>query len=359
MMKKIIILLLSITSSFLIGGCDDTPPILTNSNLDKHINTLECLDTYVIEFETEKFDNGNLNTAANFIYVDNKNDSFVISVLDKENPGIIENTDLVFEYDGDKLYNYMYDDLWIKHEINKHIVNVIGFEETVFDFLMNLTEETIDDNVIYKAIVTMEDIKDSGYTAFGGNVAEKYYNVEIPIIATYSIVEERFISFEFDFINVLKAMDADQGLTTSEEDYWKVKFEYTCIDDDFDLVIEDYVMDDFIDDFSQETITDIVELYSYELIKGCVDYSTDHDLIKIEFETNGLYQLSLQAFDGVHDLVISILDNNHNIVRTFNLNNDDDHTSYWNYAEGTYYLIVSGDLVEATAANYSLIFLSN
>ncbi|AIO18599.1 hypothetical protein KQ51_00719 [Candidatus Izimaplasma bacterium HR1] len=357
-MKKITILFLSVISAILLGGCENNPPIIGDSNLESHFNTIGALDTYTIKFEVDKNIQGSSTTNTNFIYVDNVNDTFAVSVYDKEDYSVLT-TDLVFEYEDGKLYNYIYNDVWIKHEIDSKLLNFVEFENTVFEYFKNATTENIDGKIIYSADISINNIKDSGYTALGGNTSKEYYDIDIPITITFCTTEERFVKFELDFKPVMEAMNVDQGIETLEDDYWKVSFEYTKIDESFEIVISDYIFDDFIDDFDEEAFIGMTELYSFELIKGCVDYNEDKDLLKVEFEDSGLYQLSLRSYEEVDDLVVTILDSNHNIFRTFILNSKDSVTSYWNYTRGTYYVLVSGNLSDCSSADYSLLFMSN
>ena len=357
-MKKTAILLLVIVSSLLLVGCDNEQPILIDTNLETHINTMDALNTYVIKFYTDKELNNIKSVSSNYVYIDSANETFVVSTMDKECYDILH-TDLVFQYDEDGLFNFIYNDGWIKHEIDSTFINIINFESVVFDHFKDPTIEDTDTETVYTAHLSLEDIKDSGYTAFGGSVPEKYFNIEIPLSIAFNKTEERFTTFEFDFKPILEAMNLDEGLETQDEDIWNVTFEYTKLNEEFNLEITEYVVDDYIGDFDHEVFSIIKEMYSYDLIDGCVNYTDDSDLIKIRFEESGLYQLSLRAFNQTSDLVVKVLDKNHEIIRTFTLNSKDTATSYWNYTKGTYYVLVSGVLKDDTAADYSLIFMGN
>ena len=357
-MKKITILLLSLISTVMLGGCENNPGAVMDANLKSHLDTLDDLDTYTIGFTSEKSINNEETALSKFIYVDNVNDTFAVSVYDKEEYSIV-NTDLVFEHKGDKLYNYVYNNGWIKHEIDSSFMNIVDFESAVFEYFKNATTKEIGDNVIYTAHMSLNKIKDSGYTIFGNQISEEYYYLDIPLTITYNKTEERFTNFDFDFAPIVEAMNVSEGRTTQESDYWNISFEFTKLNESFEVVISEYVVDDFINDFEGETFTGITELNSFDLITGCVDYHEDQDLLKVNFEDSGLYQLSLRSFEEVDDIVVTILDSEHNIFRTFILNSEDSATSYWNYTKGTYYVLVSGNLTECTSADYSLLFMSN
>lgn len=358
MKQKTMVFLLSIISSFLIGGCDNTSAFV-DPNLEKHKYTIENLDTYIIELDAKKYNNNVTDSTSNYLYVDNIHHSFMFSSEDKDDASIINPSDIVFEYEGRKLFSFIYDDVWFKHQIDEELISIIDFEEIVLESLENLTKTTVEDKVIYKAVIALEDLVSSGYATLAGSVPEKYYNVTVPVTAVYSQELERFTTFDFDFKPVLEAMNKDLGYFTSNDDYWNVSFEYVRINEEYEIGINDYVLDDYIDYFEAFSIDGIKHLYSFDLINGCVNYSNDRDLMKVEFVDSGLYQLALWAFDGTTDLVVTILDIHQNEIMTFNLNNEDSLTNYWNFAKGSYYILVSSSLSDLSSAHYSLIFMSN
>lgn len=358
-MKKITIMLLTVVSGFVLGGCELTQPNLIDSNLQSHIETMSILDSYVIKYSSDLLNGNEHKINESYVYVDNNNETFVVSSEDKEDANLIDIEDLVFQFERKKLYNYLFDDVWIKHEVDVSFFNIISFEKVTMKYIQDMKYQFTDEEVNYVAYLSLEDVKDSGYSVFGSNIPEEYFNVKVPLTVTFNKVEQRFTSFEFDFKPVLIQMNNDKGYTTDKEDSWIVKFEYERLNEYFDLVIDDYIIDDYVDDFEQKTLSGITELFSYDLIKGCVNYDHDYDLIKVEFVKSGIYQLSLRNFNDVGDIVVTIMDINHKVITTFNLNNHDPLTSFWNYAKGTYYVLITGNLVDSNPLDYSLIFMSN
>lgn len=358
-MKKMIIMFLTVVSGLLIGGCDSNQPSLIDSNLQSHLDSMGAMDTYVIKFTSDKMDSFEQSSNINYVYVDNVNETFVLSPENKDDENFINKTDLVFQYENNKLFNIMFDDVWIKHEISSTYFNVKNFETEVMKYLHDISYDINEEEITYVAYLSLNDVKDSGFQAFGDSIPEMYFNVDVPLTIKYSKTEERFISFELDFTPVMIEMDQDLGLSTSGDDSWIIKFEYERLDKEYNLIVDEYVIDDFVDGFYGDMINGIKELYSYDLIKGSVNYNNDQDLIRVEFTKSGIYQLSLRNFNEVLDLNVTILDVNHKIITTFVMNSDNSMTSFWNYAKGTYYVLVSGDLIDNISTDYRLIFMSN
>jgi len=267
----------------------------------------------------------------------------------------VEQGDVVFQLNNDEVFGSVYTDIWTKYKLSPEYIDLRYLEKALFEFFSDSKVTVIEGIYTYQATTTIEALEGHVYNMFEIDFTDEERIIEFPIEAVYDSLEERFLSFEFDLSNLL-----DKEISNSyEEPKWFISLSFEHLNQDFEISLVEQAEDDHVDDFNLNSFLNIVHEYSYEMIKGLINFSSDQDLIQVEFEDDGVYRLKMNKLDNIENLYIQVFDDKQNLIRTFELNSCDDASSYWQYDEGIYYLKISGDIINEDTSEYSFLFLSN
>ena len=314
-MKKLAILVLSLLTVTGLVGCEETTHEL---NLDNHIKTMDSMDTYVMEIESNRqTTNGDVITKR-YIYVDNTNSTFLVSDHEKD-PVSVENGDVIFEVLEDEIFGYFFTDVWTKYELSPDYSNLKYFESIIFDFFTDDTVTVADGMHTYESTTTLATLIGNIFNMFEMDFAEEDMSIEFPISAIYSSKESRFLSFEFNLNPIINQGSFHYPDTTD----WKITLTFDVLNEDFELNIIGDIHDDYVGDFNQSSILEIVHRFCFEMIRGSIDFSIDKDLFKVEFEDDGIYQIKATKLNNIDNLYIHVLDEYRNPIRTFKLDAED------------------------------------
>ena len=191
-MNKILIVL-SLFIVTLLSGCGN----VSNHDLSNHVNTMNALDTYVIEIVSSKHNLETDSIMNSFVYVDNAHNIYVVSDEEKTDI-VIEDGDLIFEYINDSLFSYVFDDAWNKYRVDISYLNIKYFESVLFGFFESPEIITIGNDVMYTSHMSINDLEGSIYNIIGENFGEKYRDEDFEVNAFYDIELMRFTKFTFD-----------------------------------------------------------------------------------------------------------------------------------------------------------------
>ena len=193
-MKKVIILVLGL---FSVAGLVSCEGVGNRLNLINHLNTMDALDTYVMELDSVKYQISGNQFSSKFIYIDNENNTFMISDRDRDVIEVEQN-DVVFELNDDQVFGSVYTDSWIKYKLSSEYMNLRYLEKALFEFFSDSKVTVIDGIYTYQATTTIEALEGNIYNIFEIDFTDEQRIIEFPIEAVYDAVEERFLSFEFD-----------------------------------------------------------------------------------------------------------------------------------------------------------------
>lgn|GEM_PF-2748097 len=352
-MRKLTLSFMVLFAVTLLSSCDDIP----DSNLERHIDTMDSMQTYVIEIASKK-DNGVLSTTKNnYVYIDNIHSTFLVR-NNNNTKTYISNEDIVFEYDDNMLYGYVYDDVWRKYEVDSSYLNIKYFESVLYTFFTESETITDDGYVVYQAYLNLDDLEGRLYNFTTEDMPKEYYGTDFLVQAYYSIEDQMFTSFTFDLSDIYADMEGEEGNVNSGVS-WIVEFAFDEFNDDFSVNLDNYVYDDYLNSFNHVDMFDFDSQFSYEMVKGTVDYTLDQDILRIEFEETGIYKLMLTNISSLSELKITILDANYEVYREEVVDFNHMTSGYWNYPKGLYYIIVSSSEIDFIETTYSFLFVSN
>ncbi len=352
-MNKILILsgLFIIT---LLSGCGN----ISNLDLKNHINTMNALDTYSIKVVSNKQNLEDETSLNSYVYVDNIHSVYLLSEDEKTNI-IIEDKDIIFEYVNDTVFSYVFDKIWNRYEIDNSYLNIKNFESVLFSFFDSPIVVNEGNIITYTSRLNFKDLKGSMYNVVGDYVPDKYLNNDFEVTAFYDKELKRFTKFCFNLSDIFISDLEDKGEFAQSDASWMICFSFEDINKDFSLRLNEYQLDDHYNSFSQMDILSLDSLYSFDMIKGNIDYKNDSDIFEVEFESSGLYRISLRDITTTANISIQILDSEHNFIREENLSSVDILTKYFSFNEGTYYLVISSTDVQFEETGYKLLFLGN
>ena len=351
-MKRLIILVLTLFTVVIASGCENVP----NSNMENHINTMSAMQTYVISVTSSKSDITYSDVSSSYIYVDNNNGTFLLSNEDREVVNI-NSDDVIFEFDNNVLYGYMFEDIWHKYEVDNNYLSIRNFESILFSFFKDATESISDEYTVYETYLNLSDLEGKMYNVTSHEMDKEFYGDDFLVTAYYSNIENRFTSFSFDLSDILVKMNKEIGTITTSEAEWKVNFTFEEINEDFSVSINDYVFDDYLNGFEHLDLFDFDQRFSYEMINGSMSYLHDQDVIKVEFKETGLYRLFLTNITSTKKLLITILDSNMDIFLEEEIDVTKTMSDYETYNEGVYYIVICVDDTEFNEIAYSFLFL--
>ena len=354
MMKRFNLLLVIVTT-FFIGSCASLN--LLDPNIEKHNNTMSTLGTYFVEVVSSKTNTGVTQNTTEYIYIDNDNDTFLLTNQLKDTFEIYHE-DVVFEMEEDKLYSYIFEDKWSKYEVSDSYLSLKNIEHVLFAFFTDAEVQNTNFEIVYTDTLTMNDLKGKITNILDLEIDQDLYDQEFSMSAVYSKNEERFISFTFDLTEQMILSDYEETFYSSDA-AWTLTLDFKNIDQEFHVLVDEFIEDDYYNDFTHKGILEFDEKYSYELIKGTVNYESDQDILTLIFDKTGLYKLMLKDINTLNDLVVTIMDEQQNVVRTLTVSAHDNFSNYWNFSKGTYYICIESIGSSDTPTNYSFLFITN
>jgi hypothetical protein len=355
MLKRLSLIIILITT-ILIGSCTDVN--IEDSNFRNHIETMAAFDTYGIKVVSSKTNTGIVKNQTQYVYIDNAHNTFLLSGSKKDDVQVMTE-DVVFSMEADLIYSYVFNDVWGKYEVSSKYKSIRYFEQVLFTFFDSVKRTETNFETVYEDFLTLDLLKNNLINILGEDFDDDVYSLPFPVTAVYSKVDDHFTSIQFDLSSLYKISNQENEEFSSRDASWTIDFEFIAINEPFQIQVSDFITDDHYDDFTHLNVIEFDELYSYELIEGTVDYQTDKDILKVIFDHTGLYQLMLRDISSVEELFITILDENERVVRNFTLSAEDDISKYWNFAKGTYYIVVSGDIIDSSTIDYSFLFITN
>lgn len=352
MNKLYILLILFIVT--LLSGCGS----VSNPDLNNHINTMNSLNTYVIKVESVKHDLTNDSIIDSYVYIDNVHGTYLVTDEEKTNM-VVKKGDIMFEYLEDTLYSYVFEGVWAKYEINLNHLNIKNFESVLFSFFENPVIKRENNSVEYTSYININDLEGSLYNILGENFTQKYRDEDFALKAYYDNDLKRFTSFTFDLSEIYKSEMKDNGVFSSDETSWMINFSFENINEEFSILLNQYQLDDYYNSFAQLDILNITSNFSFDMIKGNLDYQDDQDILQIEFEVTSLYRILLKDISTTAKIRIEILDSNYNFIKEEYLSSVSLQSKYFSFSKGIYYIIISsvGEQFEETA--YKFLFLGN
>lgn len=336
------------------SGCETK----AKTALDTHLITMKNLDTYIINVSNIKNTVEYSEISSKYVYVDNINDSFLISDNDNEDSDY-DKDDIIFENDDHSLYGYFYEDTWHKYIIDKNYLNIRDFEKEIFRFFTEPAVKIDEEFSKYETYLSIYDLSGKLYNITGEELGSQYKGIDFLVTAYYSETLKRFTHFSFDLSGILERINSDNEITTEDEVSWFIDFSFESFNKDFEVVLDEYVVDDYYDGFNNFMIFTFDERFSYEMVSGSVDYLQDKDVLQIIFKETGLYRLFLSNISELGEIHITILDEHFKVFREEFLCGTHPLTNYFTYKSGTYYVVITANGDDFVETDYRFLFLNN
>jgi hypothetical protein len=362
-MKNILKLLLSRTIqvsglalvTVMIAGCDAPEDL---STLDVHSGTMNSYSTYTIHYEEIRIDSEYFYSNNVYVYVDNMSDRFIVSDNQKTNVALAID-DFLFEVSDDKVFGYTNEDVWLRYEVKNDLLNAKNFEAGFFRYVKDGMVRKDDDIVTYTKHLAVEDLGDDYVNLLGVDIPHKYENIDFVMTASYSVTEDRFTSFKMDFTPVLEVISDDINKTLPEGATWEVNIGFDDINLAYTINAPDYTDDDYLNDFSYNSLLGLTTQHSYELFEGSVNYTDDQDIFSVIVDSSQLYKIYIRELSNHIGLNIKILDSHLNVFKEITIDENDKESDYYNFDKGEYYLVVTSDSDNCEGTGYSFLFLTH